>query len=197
MWANVSDEEKQKCQDLRDTHAQNLPAVDVANVLNDAKQKNDPPTARNVEVVGEDVAKGAAAEQVLEPSDEHEAGPPQKKTRINTTAFSFWPDLATLENVIIPEINESDKEDSPSDEKSKEKRATQRRDRARQTWLQASFLFPGKDEKQWYGVRTLRQGATGRIGLWIRVGKENAMVEVHMASRYSRTELTSIQSVSR
>jgi hypothetical protein len=153
MWANVSDEEKQRCQDLRDSRAQHLPAVNATTVPNDAKQKGDSPPARAIVAAEEDaegeagVADAAASERVLVPGDENGAGPPRKKTRINTTTLPFWPDRATLENVVIPEINESDEEDGLADEDSKEERATQRRDRARQKCLEAEFLFPGKDEK--------------------------------------------------
>jgi hypothetical protein len=150
MWTHAPDTEKQTSRDLLANRAQNLPEVDDDTVPADPRTKNDPapdpvlpPAPARVEKASIEGEDGI--------DDDNHGEPPAKRARINTTAFSYWPDPATISA------------EFPDGE-----------------WLAAGLLHPDekREEKQWHGVCILGEGAAAQVGLWIKVNSTNNIVQV-------------------
>jgi hypothetical protein len=158
MWLHASEDEKNISIDLHSSNAQTLPDTDDANIPDTPKRKDDPaPEGREDDSAPEEHRDAPApeehpdapevdqdgadeeAEQGPGGDEEHGGEPPKKKARVNTTAFPFWPDPSTINNVIPEESVE--------------------------------LLYPGgaEDETKWRGAHFLGGGATGRVGLWVRL----------------------------
>jgi hypothetical protein len=148
MWAHAPNTEKQVSRDLLANRAQILPEVDDDTVPADPRTKDDPAPAPAPAPAGVK-RPGIEGEDGID--DDDQAEPPAKRARINTTAFPYWPDPATISA------------EFPSGE-----------------WLAAGLLYLDKkrEEKQWHGVYILGEGAAAQVGLWIKVNSSNNIVEV-------------------
>ncbi|KAH7380278.1 hypothetical protein DE146DRAFT_761009 [Phaeosphaeria sp. MPI-PUGE-AT-0046c] len=170
LWAYATDEERQVSEDLRDTNSMNLPDTDASTVPDTPKTKDDPPPGTEDE--GR-IEEEAAAAHVT--GDEAQRGPSAKKQRVNTTAFSFWPDPATTDHYRFrfPDTANIDIEGEGLDENRKRQKR----------WLAAGLSHPEEDDDiRWYGAHLLGAGTTGQVGLWVRVNEENT-IEERMAAR--------------
>jgi hypothetical protein len=168
MWMHAPEAEKQVSRSLLADKAQTLPEPNPESVPDDSKNKDDP-------------APDPAPARVEEPSagegndisNDEDAKPPVKKARINNTAFSYWPDPATISRETLPDDEESDSEKNSAKKKSEWKTSQQK-------WLAAGLLHPDKkrEEKRWRGVHFLGEGSAARVGLWIKVNSTNTIEEV-------------------
>jgi hypothetical protein len=168
MWLHAPEAEKQVSRDLLADKAQTLPEPNPESVPDGPKSKDDPapdPAPARVEEPGAEEEDGI--------SDDEDAEPPVKKARINTTAFSYWPDPATIFPVTLPGDEESDNEENSAEKKLEWKTSKQK-------WLAARLLHPDKEreENRWRGVHFLGEGSAARVGLWIKVNSTNTIEEV-------------------
>jgi hypothetical protein len=161
MWLHATEDEKNISIDLHSSNAQTLPDTDDANIPDIPKQKDDPapeereddpapeahqdapapeehPDAPEVEHdgAGEKAGGGPGGDE------EHAGEPPKKKARVNTTAFPFWPDPSTINDVIPDES------------------------------VDLLYPGGKEDETKWRGAHFLGGGATGRVALWVRLDEE-------------------------
>jgi hypothetical protein len=108
MWLHASEVEKNISIDLHGNNAQNLPDTDDANIPDTPKQKGDPaPVAHeDVPIERHDDGHEEAGDHPggVDGEMQHNAEPPRKKARSNTTAFSYWPDPDTINDVIHDDI---------------------------------------------------------------------------------------------
>jgi hypothetical protein len=152
MWLHASEDEKNISIDLHSSNAQTLPDTDDANIPDTPKRKDDSaPEEREEDPAPEEhqdapeVEQDGAGEEVEEGpggDKEHGGEPPKKKARVNTTAFPFWPDPSTI-NDIIPEES-----------------------------VDLLYPGGEEDETRWRGAHFLGGGATGRVALWVRLDEE-------------------------
>jgi hypothetical protein len=168
MWLHAPEAEKQVSRDLLADKAQTLPEPNPESVPDGPKSKDDPapdPAPARVEEPGAEEEDGI--------SDDEDAEPPVKKARINTTAFSYWPDPSTISPLALPGDEESDNEENSAEKKLEWKTSKQK-------WLAAGLLHPDKEreENRWRGVHFLGEGSAARVGLWIQVNSTNTIEEV-------------------
>ncbi|KAF1849253.1 uncharacterized protein K460DRAFT_259368, partial [Cucurbitaria berberidis CBS 394.84] len=90
---------------------------------------------------GPDPALPALIQEDIEPD-------PVVVAPVNTTNFAFWPTPEANTAISLPRFNAEEEE-----------------------WLESDIYLPGEEgeERLWRGITTLGRGATGRVGLWVKV----------------------------
>jgi hypothetical protein len=172
MWLHASEDEKNISIDLHGSNAQTLPDTDDANIPETPKRKDDPAPEEHEDHPAPEEHRDAPAPEeqqdapalegdqdvpegeqdgVNKDAEQGPAGdeePPKKKARVNTTAFPFWPDPNT--------INDYMPEDS------------------------TDLMYPGKEDEEtrWRGAHFLGGGATGRVGLWVKLDDDMLVEDV-------------------
>ncbi|KAI8943251.1 hypothetical protein NX059_001273 [Plenodomus lindquistii] len=170
LWKFASDDVKNECKRLVKDGSKDLPETDDRLIPADAKKADSPgphegsPSSSHPSREASPIRPDESGAELPElPVDEDEPTRKRKRRAMNTTNLPFMPDFQDMD-AEIPTVGGDG----------------ERLTKAQQNqWLLSGLHFPDREEEgfRWRGAHFLGQGATGRVGLWVKTNATNTIIE--------------------
>ncbi|KAH9866329.1 hypothetical protein J1614_008896 [Plenodomus biglobosus] len=176
LWRHALEPAKQECADLQTSKSHDLPNVDDDIIPNVPKIATDEAPINRAPGPAAHPSRRATPEPQHGPVPEQgQDRPPgitvdddmptrrRKRRAMNTTSFTFMPNVAAMNDDIPLFADVGETLDSETEKR----------------WLSSGLRFPAQEVEgvHWHGVRLLGEGAGGRVGLWVATDETNTLIQ--------------------